>query len=29
MDDKLVQALRKKITISSTLQGDKFREWLI
>jgi len=29
IDEKLVNALRKKITISSTLQGDKFREWLI
>lgn len=29
VDEKLIKILRKKITISSTLQGDKFREWLI
>jgi hypothetical protein len=29
IDVKLVQTLRKKITISSTLQGDEFRSWLI
>jgi SNF2 family DNA or RNA helicase len=29
LDDKLIKTLRKKITISSTLQGDGFRSWLI
>jgi hypothetical protein len=29
IDEKLIRALRKKITISSTLQGDEFRKWLI
>jgi len=29
IDEKLVKVLRKKINIASTLQGDKFREWLI
>jgi SNF2 family DNA or RNA helicase len=29
MDERLIQVLRKKITISSTLQGDEFRSWLI
>jgi hypothetical protein len=29
IDEKLIKALRKKITISSTLQGDEFRSWLI
>jgi SNF2 family DNA or RNA helicase len=29
IDEKLIKTLRKKITISSTLQGDEFRSWLI
>jgi hypothetical protein len=29
VDEKLIKTLRKKITISSTLQGDEFRSWLI
>jgi hypothetical protein len=29
IDEKLIRTLRKKITISSTLQGDEFRSWLI
>ena len=29
VDEKLIRTLRKKITISSTLQGDEFRSWLI
>lgn len=29
MDERLIQVLRKKITLSSTLQGDAFRSWLI
>jgi hypothetical protein len=29
IDEKLIKILRKKITISSTLQGDEFRSWLI
>jgi len=29
MDEKLVQVLRKKISISASIQGDKFKEWLI
>jgi SNF2 family DNA or RNA helicase len=29
IDEKLIQVLRKKITISSTLQGDQFRSWLV
>lgn len=29
IDEKHIQVLRKKITISSTLQGDGFKEWLI
>jgi hypothetical protein len=29
IDEKLIQVLRKKISMSSTLQGDEFRAWLI
>ena len=29
LDEKLIKVLRKKITISSTLQGDEFKKWLI
>jgi hypothetical protein len=29
IDEKLIKALRKKINISSTLQGDGFRQWLV
>jgi len=29
IDEKLIKTLRKKITISSTLQGDEFKSWLI
>ena len=29
IDERLIQVLRKKIDISSTLQGDEFRKWLI
>jgi len=29
IDEKLIKVLRKKITISSTLQGDEFRSWLV
>lgn len=29
IDEKLIQALRKKITVSSELQGDGFRSWLV
>jgi hypothetical protein len=29
IDEHLIKVLRKKITISSTLQGDEFRKWLI
>jgi hypothetical protein len=29
IDEKLIQTLRKKINISSTLVGDAFRSWLI
>ena len=29
IDEKLIQTLRKKINMSSTLQGDAFKEWLI
>jgi SNF2 family DNA or RNA helicase len=29
LDVKLIQVLRKKITISSSLQGDGFRSWLV
>lgn len=29
IDVKLIQVLRKKMTISSTLQGDEFRSWLV
>ena len=29
IDEKLIKTLRRKITISSTLQGDEFRSWLI
>jgi hypothetical protein len=29
LDEKLIQVLRRKITISAALQGDSFREWLI
>jgi hypothetical protein len=29
MDDKLIRALRKKMDLSATLMGDKFKEWLI
>jgi len=29
IDEKLIKILRRKITISSTLQGDEFRSWLI
>jgi len=29
VDEKLIRVLRKKINISSTLQGDEFRSWLI
>jgi SNF2 family DNA or RNA helicase len=29
IDERLIQVLRKKITISSTLQGDGFKSWLV
>jgi SNF2 family DNA or RNA helicase len=29
IDDKLIQVLRKKINMASTLQGDAFKQWLI
>ena len=29
IDEYLIKVLRKKITISSTLQGDEYRKWLI
>jgi hypothetical protein len=29
LDEKLIHTLRKKINMSATLQGDKFKEWLI
>jgi hypothetical protein len=29
LDQKLIQTLRKKINISSTLQGDAYRSWLV
>jgi hypothetical protein len=29
MDEKLIKTLRKKIDISSSLQGDGFRSWLV
>jgi len=29
IDERLIQVLRRKITISSTLVGDEFRSWLI
>lgn len=29
IDDKLIQVLRRKIDMASTLQGDAFREWLV
>jgi hypothetical protein len=29
LDEKLIKVLRKKINMASTLQGDKFKEWLI
>jgi hypothetical protein len=29
IDEKLIKTLRKKITISSTLQGDEYRSWLV
>jgi hypothetical protein len=29
VDEKLIQVLRRKINVSSTLQGDSFRQWLV
>jgi SNF2 family DNA or RNA helicase len=29
VDEKLIQVLRRKINVSSTLQGDSFKQWLI
>jgi hypothetical protein len=29
LDEKLIQVLRKKINMASTLQGDSFKQWLI
>ncbi len=29
LDEKLIRVLRKKINMASTLQGDKFKDWLI
>jgi hypothetical protein len=29
LDEKLIKVLRKKMSISSSLQGDEFKEWLI
>jgi hypothetical protein len=29
LDERLIQVLRKKITISSTLQGDEFKKWIV
>jgi hypothetical protein len=29
LDERLIQVLRKKINMASTLQGDAFKEWLI
>jgi hypothetical protein len=29
IDERLIQVLRKKINMASTLQGDSFKEWLI
>jgi SNF2 family DNA or RNA helicase len=29
LDEKLIQVLRKKINMASTLQGDEFKKWLI
>jgi hypothetical protein len=29
LDERLIQVLRKKINISSSLQGDEYRKWLI
>lgn len=29
LDERLIQVLRKKINMASTLQGDEFKQWLI
>ena len=29
IDERLIQVLRKKINMASTLQGDEFKEWLV
>ena len=29
LDEKLIKTLRRKMTISSALQGDEFKEWLV